>query len=422
MTFNCRRELVPALSGDCTDCELCLRVCPALEAGEPLSPDELFGTPDAETNPHIGSFVEVLVGYSDRHRQKAASGGMTTWILEELFRKGRIDAAVCVARSEKSDRFFEPAVISSEDELAKCYGSKYYPVEFSTALAHITKNEGRYAVVALPCAVTAMRKAQRALPVLRERIRYVFGLVCGHGVSRQYADFLLAVVGLDRRNVRNMDFRYTGRSVTANNYAFRAQRTDGKWSRPLFLSGLSGRLWAGRFFALQACEFCDDLFSPLADATFMDAWLPEYVGDARGTSIVVVRKPELAELIREGQQKGKCHVGSVTTEEVLRSQAGALRYKTLDLPLRVARAERDGLRIPRSFERIPAPSGIRETLATAKRSAVRELGRRTFDESGRARPFWVSLLTAYLRAQCIWRAGRRGLYEIRQRIRRLKPR
>jgi len=420
MKFNSRGELVPALTGECTECRLCLQVCPALEVGERLSPEELFGGAPSGRNVHVGDYTALFVGHSDRHREKAASGGMATWTLEELFREEKISAAVCVAPSAKSDRFFEPVVVSSGGALLRCRSSRYYPVEFSAMLAHIMVNEGRYAVVGVPCAVTAIRKAQRVLPLLRERIRYVFALACGHGVSKHFASFLLAVVGLDEKIARNMDFRYSRRSATAANFAFRGRRRNGNWSRPLFFGGLYGRLWAGRFFVPQACEFCDDLFSPLADATFMDAWLPEYIADVKGTSIVVVRQPELVELLRRGQEEGKCRARPVAIEDVERSQSGALSYKTLLLPLRVSRAERDGLRIPRSFKRIPVPGGIRERLAKVKHIARDELCGRMFDERGRPRHFWVSVLTACLRGQCLWRAGKRSVHRIRERIRELK--
>ena len=422
MQFNSRGELVPAVSGACGECRLCLTVCPALDIGEPLSPEEIFGSASAaRKDPHIGRFVESLVGFSPRHREKGASGGMAMWTLEELLRQRKINAAVCVGRSERKDRLFEPVVVLRVRDLQACAGSKYYPVEFSSALVHIRQNEGKYAIVALPCAVTAIRKAQRAVPLLRRRISYVFALVCGHGASKQFTNFLLAVVGLAEETTRSVDFRYMGRSATANNYGFRAQNDTRRWSSVLLNSGLYGRLWAGRFFVPKACEFCDDLFAPLADATFMDAWLPECVGDVRGTSIVVVRQPGLAGLFRKAQREGSCHLRPIAPEHIRRAQGGALTYKTVYLPLRVARAERDGLSIPRSLPRGPVRGGLRERLATIKHAARDRLCRWTFRPDGRSRAFWVSVLTGFLRGQSLWRAARRGANRVREFIVRLKP-
>jgi coenzyme F420 hydrogenase subunit beta len=422
MEFNPRGELVPTVCAKCARCGLCLKVCPALEVGEPLSAEELFGqAPATQKDPHVGNFLAAFVGYSPTCRERAASGGMTTWTLEQLFRKGKIDAAVCVAASRKGDRLFEPVIVSSASGVLACSSTKYYPVEFSSCLRQILKNEGRYAIVALPCAVTAIRKAQRAVPLLRKRIRYVLGLACGHGVSKHYTGFLLAVLGLKEETTKRINFRYARRSLTADDYAFQAQGVSEKGSRPLFSRGLLGRLWGGRFFVPNACDFCDDLFAPLADATFMDAWLPEYITDPRGISIVVARQAELAELLEEGQREGTCYLRATTLERIRQSQSAALAYKTMYLPLRVARAERSGLKIPRSFPRAPVPCGLREKLAKIK-SVVRDtVCLRTFDQKGRARPFWVALLAAYLRAQALYLAAGRRINRISGRIKRPKP-
>ncbi len=418
MRFNAHGEVVPALTGDCVECQFCLKVCPALEVGEPVSPDELSGFASAiQEDPDVGRSIESYVGYSHRHRRKAASGGMATLTLEQLFVQDKIDAAVCVGPSEREDRLFDAVIVPTESRLLSCSSSRYYPVEFSSALSHILENEGRYAVVALPCAVTAIRKAQRAVPILRERIRYVLGLVCGHGVSKRFTNFLLAVAGLDETSVTSVDFRYAGRSRNATNFAFRAQKARREWSRPLFFEGLYGRLWGGRFFVPRACDFCNDLFAPLSDATFMDAWLPEHTGDSRGTSIVVVRHPEIAELLQQGKRTGACDLRPIDIELVRQSQSGPLAYKTVYLPLRVSRAERDGQRIPRSFPRAPLRNGLRERLARIKHTARELVCQRAFDRRGQARHLWVSILTAHLRAQCAWWAARRRVRGLHHRAR-----
>ncbi len=417
MRFNIRGELVPVLLGDCARCQLCLRVCPALEVGAPLPSDQLFGSSSlTRQDPHLGRFVEAFVGYSLRHRDRAASGGMTTWTLQELLRRKEIDAAACVRRSHKSDRLFEAALVSTPTDLLAASSSKYYPVEFSSVLEHILQNDARFAIVALPCAVTAIRKAQRAVPLLRKRIRYLFALACGHGVSKHFTRFLLTLLGLSEEVTRNVDYRYARLSRTASNFAFRAQKMSGEWSRPLFFDGLYGRLWAGRFFVPKACDFCDDLFAPLADATFMDAWLPQYDADPRGTSIAVVRQPELAGLFAKGREEGSCHFRPIPIEHVRQSQGAALTYKTVYLPLRVARAERDGLVIPRSFPRSPLPGGVREKLAGIKHAIHDRACRGAFDPTGLPRAAWVSLLTAYLRGQWLWRTARRVPYRVKERI------
>ena len=52
-----------------------MKVCPALEVGEALRSDRRFGiTSRTREDPDVGRFIESYVGYSHRHRRKAASG------------------------------------------------------------------------------------------------------------------------------------------------------------------------------------------------------------------------------------------------------------------------------------------------------------------------------------------------------------
>ena len=60
------------------------------------------------------------------------------------------------------------------------------------------------------------------------------------------------------------------------------------------MRGLFGYLWVNEVGGLRSCLFCDDVFAELADATFMDAWLPEYAADRCGTNLVICATKSLA--------------------------------------------------------------------------------------------------------------------------------
>ena len=44
------------------------------------------------------------------------------------------------------------------------------------------------------------------------------------------------------------------------------------------------------------------MFGELADVTFMDAWLPEYIKEYRGTSLIISRIPLVKELLERDQR------------------------------------------------------------------------------------------------------------------------
>ena len=60
----------------------------------------------------------------------------------------------------------------------------------SGVLEEIRTSPGRYAVVGIPCFIKAVHLARAADPILRERIVYTLGLVCGHMKSARFAESL----------------------------------------------------------------------------------------------------------------------------------------------------------------------------------------------------------------------------------------
>lgn len=81
-------------------------------------------------------------------------------------------------------------------------------------------------------------------------------------------------------------------------------------------------VYSNGYFQIPGCFFCDDVFAECADVVFMDAWLPEYIDDPKGTSIIIVRNPEIAELI-----PGDANLEEIDIERVIYSQRAALRRK-----------------------------------------------------------------------------------------------
>jgi L-arabinose isomerase len=70
-----------------------------------------------------------------------------------------------------------------------------------------------------------------------------------------------------------------------------------------------------------------DVFAEAADACFMDAWLPAYLKEPKGTSLVVIRKSELDKLFLQGQSKRELHLDAIDPEGVVQSQGSHVRRK-----------------------------------------------------------------------------------------------
>jgi len=311
-------EYIPRVS-DCTGCGLCLQVCP-------------FASPLAalpEDWP-LGSVQRSYVGWSSApgERQRSSSGGLATRVLKALLAEELVDAVVGVVPIGDPDRLFEPAVLRTAEEVDRAVGSKYYPVEFSQVLRQLRSEEGRYAVIGLPCATEALRRAAQNLPWLRSRLRFTLALVCGHGVSKHHAAFLAFLSGLGQSPLQRVDFRSKSGTTRPGDYRFVAQTQCGATGRELPFGGRwVQHVWCNELFAPDACFMCTDLFGYHADASFMDAWLPRYGEEPRGTSIVAVRNADLVRLFEEEQAAGRVHLAPIPESEVLASQEGALARK-----------------------------------------------------------------------------------------------
>ncbi|WP_342771577.1 MULTISPECIES: Coenzyme F420 hydrogenase/dehydrogenase, beta subunit C-terminal domain, partial [unclassified Methanoculleus] len=373
MGWNRYGEYNPAEVSPCTTgCGLCAKVCPFSDTGEDEDTigERLYGAvPGVRHRPETGYYLASYVGYSEKHRLAGASGGMATWLLEALLAEDVVDHVICVAPAGNPDKLFAFRVFSTPEDVRTGAGSAYYPVEMSGVVRQILETPGRYAVTGLPCFIKALRLAQLRNRKLRERVVVTVGLVCGQLKSWYFTDYIAALAGV-RGEVTGV--RYRGKSpdrpATDYHYAFTTKESGERrisWSEGI------AEAWTNRWFTPKACSYCDDIFAECVDVTFMDAWLPEYSVDGRGTSLLLVRSPAVREMIERG--RGVC-LDPIAIEQVAESQAGVAAVKRQHLAYRLYL---DGEGAPEKRvapERPKSPLVRREVVLKERmRAASREL-------------------------------------------------
>ncbi|HPP76192.1 MAG TPA: Coenzyme F420 hydrogenase/dehydrogenase, beta subunit C-terminal domain, partial [Armatimonadota bacterium] len=165
---------------------------------------------------------------------------------------------------------------------------------------------------------------------LQERIVVTIGLVCGQLKSRHFTDYVAAIAGVQGSVMR---VRYRGKSPDqpASNYHYTFTISDGG-ERKIFWSDGISEAWINRWFTPKACNYCDDIFAECADVTCMDAWLPEYSQDSRGTSLVLVRSPVVREVLERGTGVA---LKPISVERVVESQRGIVAIKRHHLAYRL---------------------------------------------------------------------------------------
>jgi len=387
MRFNERGEYNPVELKDsvpCPEkCSLCYQVCPAHgdTKNETDIGCELYSDVDGiQYRTETGYYLSSYLGYSNSngHRENGASGGMATWTLETLLVTGEVDAVACVGRTYDSDRLFEFRICTTTDDIRQCSRSAYYPVEISHIIQHIMENEGRYAIIGLPCVCKAIRLAQDKIPKLKDRIKYVLGITCGHTCSKYFAEYLSALGGGDPHSLHDIVFRIKAPNEPASNYGMHFRSGTGKAERIGVIRGCDGFGYAftSGFFPIRGCFFCDDVFAECADGAFMDAWLPKYAVQPEGHSIVILRNTMVKAII--SSQIGKTlNLSEIDVRTTILSQKNTIFLKRRKNYVHYRDALKRGLPTPKMRESLMRP--IHNPICCAIERTVYRLANSTGD-------------------------------------------
>ena len=351
------------------------RLCPM--SGISRNETEIAGRlyPDLPADPQIGRYGSTFAAHvaEGEFRSRGGSGGLVSWILAELFRRGEIDAVLHVKPVDPAGNgglMFRYAISESVPEMMEGAKSRYYPIEMSGVLSRLNDTSKRYALVGLPCFIKAIRLMQDEGVLPRDRIPFCLGLICGHLKSRYFADYLAWQKGAVPGSLAAFDFRRKLMGRPASDYGFAYRQCEGPragaeavWP----MASVRGADWGEGLFKNAACEFCDDVIAECADVAIGDAWLPDYVTDPLGTSVVVTRHPLMDRIIREGAERGAVVLGAADVAAVIASQSAGLRHRREGLAHRLARRRERGAWIPaKRVEPRLAPTLHRQQIYDAR--------------------------------------------------------
>lgn len=341
----------------------------------------------------VGRYRAAYVGHvaEQDFRLRGSSGGLVSWVANELLRRSEVDAVAHVVACDdpqRDGRRFRYRLSRSEAEVREGAQSRYYPIDLSEVLGLIRAQPGRYAVVGIPCFIKAVQLLRRTDPLYRERIRYTLGLFCGHMKSARFADSIALQSGVDPARVRGFDFRHKAQDRPANWYSARMRLDDGNTVTQDWWHLADGD-WGAGFFMAPACNACDDVVAETADISFGDAWVEPYSSDWQGTNVVVVRSPAVARLLDEAIAGGRLAMEPVNDGFVANTQAAGLRQRREGLAWRLARWHR---RPPMPRKRVApdARSPARgRRLIYAMRHAISSWSHRVFRLARATRQPWL---------------------------------
>ena len=316
--------------------------------------------PELPTDNRVGKYLGTYAGRinDDNLVMGSSSGGLTSWLLAKLLEQNLINGVIHVGATGVPAQLFQYKVSRTVAELFDNRKSRYAPVTMANVLEQIKGDGNRYAVVGVPCFITAIRHLAASDAAYAGQIAYAIGILCGHWKAEGYAESLGWQAGYAPQKLAKLDFRVKDLNHSSSDYDYLATGLDGT-SQQRRSKGSFDTNWGLAAFQPNACNFCDDIFAETADAVFGDAWLPEYTADPRGTNVVLTRNAVLDQFLRDGGASGDITLDNLSVDKVAESQAGNIRHRRIGLGVRLKDIEVGGGTAPRkrvapSYDGVPA--------------------------------------------------------------------
>lgn len=350
MDWNDYGFLIPELQENCDSHGECIKSCPfnPLPQNEVKTENEIGERFLKNTNhhhPRIGKYNKLYAGFSTEYRLTSSSGGIATYVLAELLKRGIVQHVISVNESNKSNNHYDYSISSSVVELLGASKTKYYPVSMSNAFSKISELDGKVAIVGVACFLKAIRLVQYQDQALNKKIRFLVGIICGGVKSRFFTEFLAGQVGVEKDEYEEPQFRIKDMNSTAGDYSFGCNSSNDIEQRTLKMKSV-GDMWGTGLFKANACDFCDDVTTELADISLGDAWLKPYNADGKGTNVIVTRSLLSEQIITDGINKNEIIAEDLDIDRFLASQRGGFRHRQNALSFRM---KEKNISLPKRF-------------------------------------------------------------------------
>lgn len=344
MEWNEDGFLVPQLNT--TFDEMAIKVCPFnIQPDDEVADEDklanLFFQKSQHIDEKIGRFENTYVGYANEYRETSSSGGVATYVFEFLLSRNIVNHLFIVKEIEGTYQYQWFDTVAQIREISK---TRYIPVTLEKLFEEIDSKEGKVAVSGVACFVKALRLKQHYYPEYKEKIPFIVGIICGGLKSRFFTDYLAQKSGI-RGRYSHQQYRIKDAQSTASDYSFGALDEQQQFHQIKMQT--VGDMWGSGLFKSNACDFCTDVTTELADISLGDAWLHPYSKDGLGTSVIVTRSKLAEAIIQEGMEKRELEVKQITAEEFMASQSGGFNHRHLGLSFRCRYLGKKNKLIPR---------------------------------------------------------------------------
>jgi coenzyme F420-reducing hydrogenase beta subunit len=183
-------------------------------------------------------------------------------------------------------------------------------------------------------------------------------------------------MGTDTDAIAGVEYRAKNPDRPASWYTAQLTLKDGSVRRKDWWHLVDGD-WGSGFFQNSACNFCDDVVAETADISFGDAWVEPYSSDGRGTNAVLVRSPQLNQILIQAANEERLELKKVDGDFVEQTQAAGLRHRREGLAYRLHR-RRFRFKVRKRVAEDPGSLALRRKLVYCLRSYISASSHRIF--------------------------------------------
>lgn len=359
-----------------------LRVCPFNPAPEEAIADEdklssIYLKEANHFDEKIGYFENTYIGYSNDYRKTSSSGGISTYIFKRLLEDRIVDHLFIV---KETNGTYQYQLFNDIHEITAISKTRYIPVTMEELFSKIDSINGKVAISGVACFIKAIRLKQYYYPELKEKIPFLIGIICGGLKSVFFTDYLAQKTGI-KEKYYNQEYRIKSEKNYSSDYSFGA--FDDKNEFRTIRMREVGDMWGTGMFKSNACDFCTDVLTELADISLGDAWLEEYLSEGLGNSIIITRTKLADSLITAGIANKQLHAAPVPKELIVKSQRGSFNHRQDALKFRVLIRRMQRAIVPRVrnrvFRKISLPFKIVQLQRLVTRKMSLEIWRKKTD-------------------------------------------
>ena len=351
----------------CTDCDLCVKVCPGDEFSYENEFREKFGRTPSLDETH-GEFQAAMLAHASEQslRESSTSGGLVTALLIHLLKTGKIDGAVVIESDEGHLWKGKPVIARTEDELLRATKSKYAISPTNQVFEEILRIPGRYALVGLPCQIHGFEKAAKLQEALRERIVLTIGLFCHAAIEHEAFRIIWESLGEKTSGARRFISRI-GKHPGAPHLEYE----DGS-TYPVYFGSKKGFRPSSmeminilyRLYTPSRCLTCFDGLSEFADIAVGDPWMAPPEDDIQfsdGWSFALIRTDRGREAVQSAERTQDISCRTLTHAEAMSCNKQMVTEKRWRAFRVIETHRRQGKSIPnygRTTKHFPRHSGL----------------------------------------------------------------